>query len=206
MFTLTLVVLFAITSQGVFSVPVEHEAQQEMANAILRTSQSMKENPERAADCFNVYSQGITAANEKYELEYGKCVSDAEQALLNVEAEVANDRLSVAASGNSVCALYEDCSNKESSGEFFECYVEAAGASITTALDMQSVSKTKMQYVNLRYQTIEYDRNFCSDESSNAYIKETTTLYNQLDECLKTGLVVSPPTPSSSSAPTEPEE
>ncbi|XP_059218839.1 protein TsetseEP [Stomoxys calcitrans] len=204
MLALTLLVL-ALASQGVFSVPMslDHEAQKEMANAIERTSQSMRDNPERSAECFAVYSQGITAANEKYELAYSKCVDTAAEELQRVEAEVAEDRNSVRSAGEAVCSSFQVCSNKESSADFFECYLEAASASLTSSLDMQTVSKTKMQYVNLRYQTIEYNKVHCSDECSNTYMKETTTLFNQLDECLKTGVPVPPVVPTEPSPPTE---
>ncbi|XP_075149493.1 protein TsetseEP-like [Haematobia irritans] len=189
-------IVLAVVSQGVFSRTVVPEVPQEIVDLMEQVNEDMLANPDRAQECFNVYSAGITAANEKYEFEFAKCADDAASSLERLEAEVASDRENVRYEGESICAAFTECAAKDSSSDFFECYLEAAGDTLTKSLDMQTLSKTKMQYVNLRYQTIEYDKKHCADESANAYVKESTTLYSQLDQCLKTGVVVTPETPN----------
>uniref|UniRef100_A0A1I8PI88 Protein TsetseEP domain-containing protein n=1 Tax=Stomoxys calcitrans TaxID=35570 RepID=A0A1I8PI88_STOCA len=190
MLAVTLYFLLAIATQGALSRSALSEAENNLSAAILLRDQAMKENPAQASQCFEVYTKGINAANEKYETKLNGCLETATTETEKLEAEVADDRAQVTANGESVCSSYEECSQKESSSDFFECYVKAADASLAKSLDIQTVSKTKMQYVNLRYQTIEYDQKHCSDECSNAYVKESTRLYSELDRCLKTGVIV----------------
>uniref|UniRef100_A0A1L8E9R2 Putative secreted protein n=1 Tax=Haematobia irritans TaxID=7368 RepID=A0A1L8E9R2_HAEIR len=190
MWTITFIVL-AVASQGAFSLSGMPAVQRQMGDAMIRAMAS----PERSTVCFPIYAQGIAKANDKYELAYNTCLDNAANSQKLVENEVAPDRASLRSDGEGICATFDKCANMELSTDFFECYLDASGSSLSTSLDMQSVSKTKLQYVNLRYQTIQFDKDFCTDDCTNIYVKESTTLYSQLEECLKTGEVVSPPAP-----------
>ncbi|XP_013106075.2 protein TsetseEP [Stomoxys calcitrans] len=202
MWAITFIVL-AVASQGALSFNALPLAHRQMANIMLKASQSLSNNPERSAQCFPVYSQGIANANDKYAAAYDQCLDTATNAEKAVETEVAADRQTVANQGDAICTSFQTCSQVASAGDFFECYYDAAGSSLSTSLDMQSLSKNKMQYVELRYQTIEYDKNYCTNDCTNTYIKESTALYQQLETCLATGEVVTPaPTTATTTTPT----
>lgn len=55
-----------------------------------------------------------------------------------------------------------------------------------------------MQYISLKYQTITYDQKMCTDGCSDAYVRETSALYAQLDACLAGEVItISPNEPES---------
>ncbi|XP_013106077.2 protein TsetseEP [Stomoxys calcitrans] len=200
MWAITFIVL-AVASQGALSFNALPMAHRQLANIMLKTSVSMNEHPERNVLCFPIYSQAIAEANERYAVSYNECLDVALNAQNAVESEVANDRSNVYQQGEDVCSSFKGCSKIESSADYFQCYHNAAGTSLTKSLEIQTLAKNTMQYIQLRHQTIEYDKNYCTNKSTDAYIKESTALYTQLEQCLAGG--ASPPSPTTTTDPSE---
>uniref|UniRef100_A0A1I8NF70 Protein TsetseEP domain-containing protein n=1 Tax=Musca domestica TaxID=7370 RepID=A0A1I8NF70_MUSDO len=192
------VLIVAIASNGALSMNIAPLVERNLANTILKSSRSMETNSPRNVQCFSVYLPQINEATNKYEAAYTQCLDTASNATKAVEDEVAGDRATVTQQAGGICALYQACSQKESSLDFFECYNESAGSAVTTSYDIQTLSKNRWQYVNSRYQVIAYQQQNCTDTCADAYVKETTALYAALDACLAGGGFV---TPSTTSAP-----
>lgn len=75
---------------------------------------------------------------------------------------------------------------------------------ITKSYGIQTLAKNRMQYISLKYQTITYDQKMCTDGCSDAYVRETSALYAQLDACLAGEVItISPnePEPITTDAP-----
>uniref|UniRef100_A0A1I8NTV5 Protein TsetseEP domain-containing protein n=1 Tax=Stomoxys calcitrans TaxID=35570 RepID=A0A1I8NTV5_STOCA len=204
MWAITFIVL-AVASQGALSFNALPLAHRQLANIMLKTSVSMNEHPERNVLCFPIYSQGIAEANERYEETYNECLDIALNAEKTVESEVAKDRSNVYQQGEDICSSFQGCSKIESSADYFQCYHNAAGSSLTNSLEMQTLAKSTMQYIQLRYQTIEYDKNYCTNKSTDTYIKESTNLYSQLEQCLAGGAPPPSTTTSITTFPTPPQ-
>lgn len=41
-----------------------------------------------------------------------------------------------------------------------------------------------MQYISLRYQTIKYDEDVCTNSAKATYVEESAKTYSELDQCL----------------------
>ncbi|XP_073820204.1 uncharacterized protein [Musca autumnalis] len=189
------VLLLALASREAFSFNVIPMVERNLANTILKSSRSMETGSSaRNMECFSVYLPLINEATNRYEAAYGLCLDTADTATKAVEAEVASDRATVTYEAEGICTLYQECSQKESSLDFFECFNESAGSAISSSYDIQTLSKTKWQYVNNRYQAIAFEQKSCTDTCADNYVKESTALYAALDACLNGGSFTTPST------------
>ncbi|XP_061393665.1 protein TsetseEP-like [Musca vetustissima] len=199
------VLLLAVASKEAFSFNVVPLVERNLANTILKSSHVMRDNSPRNLECFSVYLPLINEATNKYEAAYAQCLDTADNATKAVEAEVAADRATVSYEAEGICTLYQECSQKTSSLDFFDCYSETAASAISSSYDIQTLSKNKWQYVNNRYQVIAYEQKTCTDTCADEYVKESTALYAALDTCLAGGGFPTPSPAPTTPKPVEPE-
>lgn len=118
-------VILAVACQGAFSHSALPKAQQNLANSILKSSRTIEDSPQRSLECFSIYLPKINEATNNYEVEYAKCLDTAANATAAIEAEVAQDRASVGYDADGICTMFQECSQTESSVDFFQCYFDS---------------------------------------------------------------------------------
>ncbi|XP_073820203.1 uncharacterized protein [Musca autumnalis] len=156
-------------------------AEQRLSNYLM---QAVARNTPRNIVCFQEYLPKLNQLTEEYEQAYGQCMNATANSKERVELEVAKDRSNVQALADDVCQAYTKCSSVVSSADFFECYFNATDDAITNSYSIQTTSKSRAQYIQLRYQTIQYDETVCTDSCKNTYVEETAKTYAELDKCL----------------------
>ncbi|XP_061393676.1 uncharacterized protein LOC133329195 [Musca vetustissima] len=165
-----------LTSSSVVSV-----AEQRLSTYLM---QAMQRNSPRNIACFQEYLPKLNQLTEEYEAAYGACLNTTATSKERVEAEVAKDRSNVDALAEDVCQRYSKCSGVVSSLDAFECYADAAENATSNSYTIQTTSKSKSQYIQLRYQTIQYDETVCTETCKATYVEETAKTYAELDKCL----------------------
>ncbi|XP_058982378.1 protein TsetseEP-like [Musca domestica] len=141
-------------------------------------------NSPRNIVCFEEYLPKLNQLTDEYEQAYGSCLNATANSKQRVESEVAKDRSNVEALAEDVCQLYSKCSTVVASADFFECYFNASEQAAVNSYTIQTTSKSKSQYIQLRYQTIQYDETVCTDTCKATYVEETAKTYAELDKCL----------------------
>lgn len=117
-------IAFAIVAH-VWSHDAKPMADHNLANTLLRSSESIGNNPQRSLECFAIYMPLLNDATAQYEKQYAHCLQTAANAKQAIEAEVASDRANVNAETLDICSMFTKCSNEESSYNLFECYNSA---------------------------------------------------------------------------------
>ncbi|XP_065368586.1 uncharacterized protein LOC135961047 [Calliphora vicina] len=159
-------------------------AENNFANILLKSSALIQDSPQRSMECFSIYIPKINELTTKYEFEYEICLQHSANNRSAIDKEVEGDRRDLEMSTIDVCGALEKCSQQNSTYESFECYHGASVETMNTAKNMQNVSKDKMEYMKMRFETIEYNKNRCTDECSREYVEESSKTYADLDKCL----------------------
>ncbi|TMW45425.1 hypothetical protein DOY81_009495 [Sarcophaga bullata] len=159
-------------------------AASQLADVILRSTYSLEENPQRTADCFALYMPQITATTKQYEDSYNGCLNATTVAEDNLKKQVQGDIDTIENISNGICIDFKSCSNNSDLYKLFNCYYVAANATRQSAFEIQNVSKSKMQYVEITQENIAYTETECTDTCSRIYETQMEILYDNLKLCL----------------------
>ncbi|XP_065368845.1 uncharacterized protein LOC135961277 [Calliphora vicina] len=152
-----------------------------IANILLKSRSLIADSPNHSMECFSIYIPKLNELTMNYEAEYENCLKRTTEDRNIVDLEVQRDRRDLEESSAQVCGKFQSCStNYKSALEFFECY----GNAVCKVHNIQNVAKEKTEYIKIRYETIEYNHNRCTDKCSRTYVEESSKIYDDLDKCL----------------------
>ncbi|KAM7342838.1 uncharacterized protein ACRADG_010116 [Cochliomyia hominivorax] len=159
-------------------------ADNSLVKIILKSNTLIQDNPQRSMECFASYLPKINEITLKYEAEYETCLNRSADARSKIDAEVQSDRKDLELSALDFCNAYEKCSNYHAAYDAYECYNNVSSNASKATYNIQNASKDKMEYIRMKFETIEYEQNRCTEDCSRTYKEASTKAYAELDKCL----------------------
>ncbi|XP_005183518.2 uncharacterized protein LOC101889812 [Musca domestica] len=173
--------LFALLEIGVAE---KSQVELNLANTILRSTSSIQYDPLKSAECFSVYLPKLNNLTAVYEEDYQLCLKKSEDSKEALRNELEPAVSVVNSTRDEICQGFAECVFDSDPYGYFECSNDAAGKAISKAYSIQTLSQDRMQYITLKYETIQYAQNVCTSKASETYVRDSTKVHAELQDCL----------------------
>ncbi|XP_073820192.1 uncharacterized protein [Musca autumnalis] len=169
---------------SLFAIVVQAQDDFNLADTILTSVASVQYDPSKSAQCFSVYLPKLNDVTNVYEAQYQKCLEESANTKEAVGTEVAPAAESVNNTVEQICSSFAACDFDDDPSGYFQCSNDAAGRATSQSYSIQTLSQDRVQYIKLRYETIQYNENVCTSTASDTYVKDTAKVHAQLQDCL----------------------
>ncbi|XP_061386565.1 uncharacterized protein LOC133321491 [Musca vetustissima] len=168
---------------GILAIAVAQD-DYNLANTILSSVASIQYDPAKSAQCFSVYLPKLNDITNEYESQYQTCLEKSINSKDDVRQAVAHAADSLNNSVDQICSAFANCEFGDDPSAYFECSNDAAGRATSQAYSIQTLSQDRVQYIKLKYETIQYNQNVCAAKASDVYAKDTASVHAKLQDCL----------------------
>ncbi|XP_073816796.1 uncharacterized protein [Musca autumnalis] len=155
-----------------------------LANTILRSAASIQNDPVKSAQCFSVYLPKLNELTTVYEDQYQACLKLSEDSKEEIRKDVEPAAASINNTREEICGSFSACDFDTDPYGFFECSNDVAGKAVSKAYSIQTLSQDRMQYITFKYELIQYDQNTCTTKASATYVRDSTNVHAELQNCL----------------------
>ncbi|XP_017100897.2 uncharacterized protein [Drosophila bipectinata] len=141
--------------------------------------------PTKSQSCFNYYTPILNKYTFRYEVDFDLCLSVFNSSSTEVTEAWNSTLYQIQNGGDKGCSEFKECRSFSDLDLAFRCFAES-GAEQSKVLFQVSANVTEVaSFVKISLLTLQTQLDSCVNHAQREYIEDTSSTYEQLNNCLK---------------------